>query len=340
MSENKRAARPNIRQVAAVAGVSHMTVSRVLNDHPNIRPDTRRRVLEAIDELDFRPNHAARALASQRNRRIGVLVEATAAYGPTSALRGLEQAAGRAGYSVTSVTRDEDDSLTPKAAVERLKDQGVDAMCVIAPRSTSIAALRTLVIGLPVLVVKADADPDFMTLSVDQRAGTSLVVDHLAGLGHRNILHLAGPLDWLDAKSRERAFHARMRERGLPNRPSIVGDWTADFGYDFAKGLRRRPEFTAVFVANDEMALGLLHGFAERGIDVPGEVSVVGFDDIPLSSHFLPPLTTVRQDFYAVGVRVLEVLVAAAEGQEVPRTTDLPVQFIVRESSAAPRTGD
>ncbi len=338
MSETQGTARPNIRQVAAIAGVSHMTVSRVLNNHPNIRPDTRRRVLEVIEELNYRPNNAARALATQRSRRIGVLLEATSAYGPTSALRGVEQAGGEAGYSVTSVTRNEDNSLPLETAIERLKDQGVDAMCVIAPRSTSISALRKLVIGLPVLVVKAEGDPDFMTLSVDQQVGTTLVVDHLVGLGHRAILHLAGPRDWLDARSRERAFHARTRELRLPELPIAVGDWTADFGYDFAKRIKRRPDYTAIFVANDEMALGLLHGLAERGIDVPGDLSVIGFDDIPLAAHFLPPLTTVRQDFHAVGVRVLEVLVAAAEGRDVPRRTELPVELVIRESASAPRS--
>jgi len=337
VSENQVPARPNIRHVASVAGVSHMTVSRVLNNHPNIRPDTRRRVLEVIEELNYRPNSAARALATQRNRRIGVLVEASSAYGPTSTLRGLELAAGEADYSVTSVSLRPEDTMSPQDAVERLTDQGVDALCVIAPRSTSIAALRKLVIGVPVLVVKADGDSQFMTLSVDQQLGTSLVVDHLAQLGHRDILHLSGPLDWLDARSRERAFHVRSREWKLRERPIVVGDWTADFAYDYAMGLKRRPEYTAVFAANDEMALGLVHGFTQRGVDVPGELSIVGFDSIPLSAHFLPPLTTVRQDFHAVGARALEILVAAAEGREVPQRTKLPVELVVRASTGVPR---
>jgi DNA-binding LacI/PurR family transcriptional regulator len=337
VSENQVPVRPNIRQVASVAGVSHMTVSRVLNNSPNIRPDTRRRVLEVIEELNYRPNSAARALATQRNRRIGVLVEASTAFGPTSTLRGIELAAGEADYSVTSVSLRPDDSMSPQDAVERLTDQGVDALCVIAPRSTSVAALRKLVIGVPVLVVKADGDTHFMTISVDQQLGTSLVVDHLAQLGHRDILHLSGPLDWLDARSRERAFHARCREWKLRERPIVVGDWTADFAYDYAKGLARRPDYTAVFAANDEMALGLIHGFAERGIAIPEELSLVGFDAIPLSAHFLPPLTTVRQDFHAVGARALEILVAAAEGREVPQRTKLPVDLVVRASTSVPR---
>lgn len=329
--------RPNIRHVASVAGVSHMTVSRVLNNHPNIKDDTRKRVLEVIEQLNYRPNSAARALATQRNRRIGVLIESVAAYGPSSTLRGIELSAGEADYSVTSVSLHSDGQGNLQSAIDQLKGQGIDALCIIAPRSSSLSALRQLSIGLPVLVVKADSDPTFLTTAVDQQHGAALVVDHLAELGHRDILHLSGPLDWLDARARERAFHARSKDWKLRERPIVVGDWTADFAYDYAMSLKRRPEYTAIFAANDEMALGLIHGFAGRGIGVPDELSIVGFDDLPLTAHFLPPLTTVRQDFHLLGAKVVAALTSAAEGREVPRRTKLPAELIVRESTAAPR---
>ena len=337
MTDNPTPARPNIRHVASAAGVSHMTVSRVLNNHPSIRPGTRQRVLDAIEELNFRPNSAARALATQRNRRIGVLVDASSAYGPSSTLRGIELAAGEDDYSVTSVSVPSEEQGGMQSAVDQLTAQGVDALCVIAPRSSSLATLRQLDIGLPVLAIKAEADPNFLTTAVDQQQGAILVVDHLAELGHRDILHLAGPLDWFDARARERAFHARIREWKLRERPIVVGDWSADFAYDYAASLKRRPEYTAIFAANDEMALGLIHGFAERGIAVPEELSIVGFDDLPLTAHFLPPLTTVRQDFHLLGSKVVAALISAAEGREVPRRTKLPVELKVRESSAPPR---
>lgn len=329
--------RPNIRQVAARAGVSHMTVSRVLNDAPNIRPDTKRKVLEAIAELNYRPNSAARALATQRNQRIGVLMEGNFAYGPTNTLRGIELAAGGANYSVTSVTMRSDESTSPREAIDQLTSQGIDGLCVIAPRSTSLSELRQLEVGVPIVVVKSGSDQTFVTVSVDQRMGTNLLVDHLAELGHRDILHLSGPLDWLDARARERAFHDRIKAWKLNDRPIVVGDWTADFAYDYARGLKRRPDYTAIFAANDEMALGLIHGFAERGIAIPDELSIVGFDDIPTSAHFLPPLTTVRQDFYGTGAKALEIVIAAAEGREVPTRTKLPIEFVRRQSAAAPR---
>lgn len=337
MGETRAQGRPNIRQVAAAAGVSHMTVSRVLNDFPSIKPETRQRVLDVIAELNFRPNSAARALASQRSRRFGVMMETASEYGPNSLLRAVEVAAREHGYFVTSVGLDTLDQMSPQEGVDHLIDQGVDAICVIAPRSSSVAALRRIRIDVPVLVIKADSDPNFLTVALDQKQGANLLVDHLAQLGHRDILHLAGPLDWLDARARERAFNARSRQWGLRDRPIVVGDWTADFAYDYARGLKRRPDYTAVFAGNDEMALGLIHGFHERGIAVPDEISIVGFDDQPLAAHFLPPLTTIRQDFPALGAKAVEILKAAAEGAEIPQRSKLAVDLVVRSSTALPR---
>lgn len=339
MSAQSAAQKPNIRQVASLAGVSHMTVSRVLNDFPNIRPETRQRVLDVISELGYRPNSAARALATQRSRRFGVIVESSLEYGPISTLRGVEAAARDADYTVTSAALRDDEAVTPQDIVDDLISQGVDAICMITPRSASVAALRKISIGVPVLVVKSDNDPNFLTVAVDQVHGTELLVDHLAALGHRDILHLSGPLDWLDARVRERTFHARSSSWGMRQRPIVVGDWTADFAYDYVKGLKRRPDYTAIFAANDEMALGLLHGFHDRGLGVPDELSVVGFDDVPLSPHFIPPLTTVRQDFLALGAKVVEVLRAAAEGGEIPQQSRLPVELKVRSSSGPVRGG-
>ncbi len=331
--------RPNIRLVATRAGVSPMTVSRVLNDSPKVLPDTRERVLAVISELNYRPNVAARALATQRTRRIGVLVDSVSEFGPTSTLRAIELAAREAGYTVTSVSIGDEAHLTPEESVAHLTDQGVEAICVVAPRSSSVSAIRKIDVGMPVLVVKGERDPAFLTVTVDQSAGTILAVDHLAALGHTDVLHLAGPLDWLDARSRERAFHARAASWGMRERPIVVGDWTADFGYDFARGLTTMPEYTAIFAANDEMALGVVHGLHENGIRVPQDVSVVGFDDLPMSRHFLPPLTTVRQDFHALGRAAVEVVQAAIEGRQIPQRTKLPAELVVRGSSAPPRAG-
>lgn len=328
----------NIRQVAALAGVSHQTVSRVLNDHPNIRAATRERVLEAIEQLNYRPNSAARALATNRTNRIGVLVDSPVEYGPNSTLRGLETAARETAYSVTSVTVDDDPAHGPKVAFDHLLEQGIDAICVIAPRSSSLDELRAAQVGMPALVVTAATDDTFLTTSVDQELGATLAVRHLIELGHREIAHVAGPLDWLDARGRLRAWRAEIRAGGLRELDVVVGDWTADFAYELARRVDGLPDCTAIFAANDQMALGLVHGFTERGIMVPDDISVVGFDDLPEAKHFLPPLTTVRQDFRALGARSLELLLAELEGRVHERRSLIAPELVVRSSTAPPQS--
>lgn len=327
---------PTIRKVAELAGVSHQTVSRVLNGHPNIRPATRARVLEVIGQVGYRPNSAARALATRRTERIGVLVDSSSEYGPNSTLRAIESAAREAGYSVTSVTVGDDRVLGPNVAVEHLLAQGIDALCVIAPRASSLDVLREATLAIPTLVVTAASDDHFLTASVDQELGATLAVRHLVELGHRRIAHVAGPLDWLDARGRHRAWRRELQAAGLDEPEVAVGDWSADFAYELARRPGALAGCTAVFAANDQMALGLIHGFAERGVVVPRDVSVVGFDDLPEAKHFLPPLTTVRQDFGELGHRSVDALLAALAGDGLDRRAIIAPRLIVRESTSAP----
>ena len=327
--------RANIRQVAARAGVSHMTVSRVLNDHPSIAPATRERVLVVMRELNYRPNSAARALASRKSNRIGVVVDSVIEFGPASTLRAIEDAAHDRGYTVSSIAVSADRAVTAHDALVSLMTIGIDALCLITPRTSSIDLLREVSSGIPTLVVKAEPEGDFLTVSVDQRMGAALAAQHLIDLGHREMLHLAGPLDWLDARGRERAWREHLEQAGLRAREPVVGDWTSDSGYAF--GSLVEPDFTAVFAANDRMALGLIHAFSERGIRVPQDVSVVGFDDHPDARHFLPPLTTVRQDFHALGMLSVATLLAELESDATPQRRLIEPELVVRESTAPPR---
>lgn len=325
-----------MRQVAALAGVSHQTVSRVINGHPSIRPATRDRVLQVIEEVKYRPNSAARALATRRSSRIGVVVDSAIKFGPNATLRAVEESAREAGYSVSSVTVAEDRALSAKLAVDHLLSQGIDALCIIAPRSSSVDLLRARAEGMPTLAVTSARDLSMLTASVDQRRGAELAVEHLLGLGHRDILHVAGPMDWLDARGRERGWRAALEAADIESRPPVVGDWTADFGFAFARDYLDPIDFTAVFCANDQMALGVLHGLSVRGIKVPEDVSIVGFDDLPEARHFRPALTTVRQDFETLGQRTVEALISAIEGGRPPTRTVIEPELIVRDSTAAP----
>lgn len=332
MSTAASTPKANIRQVASLAGVSHMTVSRVINDHPSIAPATRERVLQVMRELNYRPNGAARALASRTTRRLGVIVDSVVEFGPGSTLRAIEDAAHDRGYTVSSIALDR--ATTPHEAVESLTAIGIDALCLITPRTDSIDLLREGSSGLPTLVVTPEPEPDMFTVSVDQRGGAEVAMRHLTDLGHRDILHLAGPLDWLDARAREQAWRQHLAALGVTPRPVVIGDWTSDSGY--AAGRALPTGVTAVFAANDRMALGLIHALTEAGVRVPHDVSVVGFDDVPDARHFLPPLTTVRQNFRALGRLSVETLLAELEGEAVPQRALIEPELIVRGSTGPP----
>lgn len=323
----------SIYDVAALAGVSHQTVSRVLNGHPHIRAATRERVEAAIRQTAYTPSATARALATNRSRRIGVLVDSPLEFGPGSTMRGIEQAARSAGYTVAARTVDGDLA----GAYEHLKLQGVEALCVIAPRYSTMATLREVGRDLPTVLLKAEPEDDAQTAAVDQYAGAVHAVDHLLELGHRAIAHLAGPADWADARVRARAFSDRLGAEGLPLLPEVSGDWSSDSGYELGRSSEVFARATAVFVGNDQMALGLIHGLHERGIRVPEDISVVGFDDLPDARHFLPPLTTVRQDFGALGRLSMEMVIAQLEDDDPPLSAMLEPELIVRASTAPPR---
>jgi DNA-binding LacI/PurR family transcriptional regulator len=330
--------RPSIYDVARQAGVSHMTVSRVLNGHPNIRESTRERVLRAIEEMNYTRSSIARALATRRAMRIGVLVDSAMQWGPNSTLRAIESAARDVGYAISAFSISDDEESQLAAGVVELVTQGVDALCVIAPRASSLDLLRKQSTGLPTLVIKTEPEAEMHTAAVDQRAGAMAAVRHLIELGHRSIAHLSGPLDWYDARAREQGWRDALVDAGLRMPPPVVGDWTSDCGYEFGRTYDFS-QATAVFAANDQMALGLVHGLSERGLRVPEDVSVVGFDDLPDARHFLPPLTTVRQDFAALGALALQLIIAAIDGEnEMEHHDIIAPRLIIRSSTAAPRS--
>jgi DNA-binding LacI/PurR family transcriptional regulator len=323
--------------VATRAGVSHQTVSRVLNDFAGIRPETRERVLAAIADLGYRPNRAARALVTSRSRAIGVLVPATADFGPMSSLHAIERAARAAGYhALITSTLVETDAV--RESLQFLLDQSIEALVVIAPYRVVTDELDVVPPQIPTALLQTGDLETAGAIAVDQGAGARLAARHLLELGHRRIQQLTGPPDYLEALARRDAVDDELAAAGAPLLPHLTGDWTADSGYAAGSGLD--PATTAVICGNDQMALGLMHALADLGRAVPGDVSVVGFDDIPESAHCLPPLTTVHQDFEEVGRRAVDDLVARIEGR-VPDAAALTVipSLVVRSSTAAPERG-
>jgi len=302
--------------VAKLAGVSHQTVSRVLHDSPHVRRGTRDRVLAAIRQLDYRPNPVAQALVTGRSRSLGVVSFDTTLYGPASTLLGIEEAAHDRGYAVSIASLRSLNRASVVGAVQRLRDQGVDGVVVIAPQRAAVDALLHLPPEIPVVAVEAGPDDSVPVVAVDQLAGAAAATRHLLELGHRNIWHIAGPEDWLEAEQRIEGWRSSLRAAGVGEPPLYRGDWSARSGYDLGEHLLGERSMTAVFVANDQMALGLLRRLHEAGRATPGEVSVVGFDDIPEAAYFTPPLTTVRQDFAEVGRSCLHLLLAQIDRRE------------------------
>lgn len=326
-------AKPSIYDVANHAGVSHMTVSRVLNGHPNIRESTRVRVLQAIDEMQYTRSSIARALATSKSMRIGVLVDSPVQWGPNSTLRAIEEAARASAYSVSVFSTSDEDAATISTGITDLVAQGIDALCVIAPRSSALELFREHSSNMPTLVIKAEPDPHLHTVAVDQYTGARMAVAHLIGLGHRTIAHVAGPLDWYDARARWQGWRDELEAAGLGEGPMVQGDWTSDRGYEIGRS-RQLAAATAVFAANDQMALGTVHGLVERGLRVPEDISVVGFDDLPDARHFLPPLTTVRQDFASLGALALRLIIAAIDGDDTAMHALIAPELVLRASTA------
>ena len=328
---------PAMSDVAARAGVSHQTVSRVLNDHPNVRPATRERVLAAIAELGYRRNPAARALVTRRSGMIGVMSSGSALFGPSSTLIAVEGAARDAGLfvSVATIAKWEVESVS--TALEHFMDQGADAVVVIASHDEAVAAARTFTGSVPLVMIgPAELPPPLHAVSGDQYGGARLAVRHLLELGHREVVHLAGPVDWFDARRRIDGWRDELAAAGVTAPEPIPGDWSAARGYEVGRRLVAEGLPTAVFAANDQLALGLLRAFAEAGVRVPDDVSVVGFDDIEGSAHFFPPLTTVRQEFRLLGRRCLEAVVELLAGDAPEPELVLP-SLVVRASSGPPR---
>jgi DNA-binding LacI/PurR family transcriptional regulator len=324
--------------VARLAGVSKQTVSRVLNDHPAVRPETREAVLDAMRTLGYRPSRSARSLASGRTRMLGVISFDAARYGPASILTAINTAAQEAGYLVSSIALDTADHDTVVEAVNRLSAEGADGVIAIAPQQWVGRTLAQTDLGTPLVVLENALDDSTPLVTGDSRTGARKATEHLLGLGHATVWHIAGPAGWTSADHRLASWQETLQAAGADVPAPLVGDWSADSGYDLGRRLARRPEVTAVFVSNDQMALGLLHALHESGRSVPGDVSVVGYDDIPEAAHLLPPLTTVRTDFAEIGTRSLRLLLDRIDGPgERPRVDTLvPVNLVVRASTGPP----
>jgi DNA-binding LacI/PurR family transcriptional regulator len=335
MTTQQRARPPGLYDVAKLAGVSHQTVSRVINSHPSVRPETRRRVQDAIAELGYRPNVAARTLVTRHSNTIGVVTSVSPFWGPSSTLIGVERAARDAGFYLSVAGLHSIEPAAVKNVLGHFHDQGVEGIVVIAPEAALAHTAEPFITDLPVVMVAAGAEPapGVQITAIDQERGARLATRHLIELGHLRIGHIAGPEPWFDATARLKGWRGELTNSGLRPGPLAAGDWTAASGHHIGtQWIRRKRLPSAVFVANDLMALGFVRAMHDEGIAVPGDVSIVGFDDMPGADHFLPGLTTVRQELDALGQQCIEMLLAALNQQP----GDFPLvqpSLVVRESA-------
>ncbi|MFC8800122.1 LacI family DNA-binding transcriptional regulator [Promicromonospora sp. NPDC057138] len=343
------ATRVAMTDVARRAGVSQKTVSRVVNGEPHVADAIRAKVQAAIEEMGFRPNAAARALVTRRNQRIGMVTPSTALYGPASILEGVDSALRGSGYYL-SVARTQGNGVADlQAAIDELVTQDIAGLVLSEPIDLGHPDLR-IPHGLPVLsfgspkagsttpsTPEADARPDEFVMGADEMAGARSAAEHLLALGHRTVHHIGGTEGWSATARRIAGWRGALSDAGVEEPPAVHGDWTPRSGYEAATELLRRGGVTAIFAANDHMAIGAIRAVERAGLRVPHDVSIVGFDDAPEAEFLSTPLTTVRQDFAEVTRLAVHRLVRTIEGRPpAERRRLVPAQLVVRESTAPP----
>lgn len=313
-----------IYDVARRAGVSHQTVARFLNGEGGIRPYNRVKVVAALEELQYRPNMAARSLATNRTFRLGALGFEIAGHNPGRVLQGASDAARELGYVVEVMGLDPLDPSMLRGGVEALVRQGAEGLLITSPTVGIAEALAELDVDVPVVIEGGEDVED------RQRLGARLALEHLAELGHTRVAHLAGPQEWTAARWRLAGYEDWAAQAGV--RPVVwAGDWDFASGYQNADRLLASG-ITALFAANDRVAMGALLRMHELGVRVPEDVSLVGFDDLPMSGYTHPPLTTVRQEFELLGRVSAERLIASIEARDHDGGYPEPV-LVARRSS-------
>ncbi|MEV6009739.1 LacI family DNA-binding transcriptional regulator [Streptomyces sp. NPDC051976] len=323
--------------VAQLAGVSSQTVSRVSNGFPGVVDATRQQVLAAMKELGYRPNSAARALKSGEFRTLGVVLFNLSTTGNMRTLEAVASSAAHEGYATTLLPVAVPTQDGVRGAFTRLGELAVDGIIVIMEVHLLDAATVSLPPHAQVVVVDSNAGDRYCVVDTDQSGGSRAAVQHLLDLGHRTVWHVAGPEESFAAERRVDSWRSTLEAAGCEVPELLRGDWSAESGYRAGRRLAADPGCTAVFVANDQMAIGVLRALHERGRSVPGDVSVVGFDDLAESASLVPPLTTVRQDFAEVGRRCVDSVLRQIRSDEPERgTTLVPTRLVVRESTAPP----
>lgn len=334
-----------IRQVAKEAGVSAQTVSRVINDHPDVAPETRRRVERVITALGYQPNAIARSLIHQRSQSIGVVAMASEHFGPSRTLVGIEKQSRNLGYTLLLDFLHHPEIENVEQILNRLLSRQVDGIIWAVPEIGSNRSWlldKAYSLPVPMIFISMHAEPGLAVAAIDNYRGARLATEHLLQQGYQNIGLITGPPDWWEAQQRRLGWQDALLAAGRPATQTRIaeGDWSASRGQKaFYTLVDQFPEIDAVFASNDQTALGVLHAAQREGRRVPEDLGVVGFDNIPESAFFLPPLTTVEQPLLELGSLAVEELgrIIQTEQQKSepvkPGSLVLEPRIVIRESS-------
>lgn len=333
VTDESRVRPPTLYDVARIAGVSHQTVSRVVKGQPHVSAEVRSRVTAAIEYLNYRPNQSARSLATSRSNRIGAIAYELRASGPSAIVEAASARARERGYVLDIVSLDPRSDAGIEDAIAVVAQSHLAGVLAFTPTEQVVRALKRAKFSVPVsLESESDSAPAHASHTGED--GVDLMVEHLAALGHRRMFLIGGPDGWLAAEGRSRAYMRALAERGLTSVGAVPGDWSAQSGYEGVAKMPTDAGITAVVAANDQTALGAIAALTERGFRVPGDISVVGFDDIPESQFFRPALTTVRYDFENQGRLLTDRLIARIQGEPEPDAGVLaPPSAVIRASS-------
>lgn len=328
-----------------MAGVSTQTVSRVINERPDVSPETRQRVQDVIKKLSYRPSALARSLISQRSHTLGVVTAGLRHYGPSRTLSGITSAAEEAGYSILLKELPnydtEDISYIFQALLALHVDGIIWAVSEVGDNRKWIDN-RPADVEVPLVFITMEPRANLTMVTIDNYLGGRMAMSHLLEQGYCRIGHVSGPLEWWEARQRMAAWKDVLREHGLPpeERQCVEGNWSSASGaLAIEKLYDQFPEMDAVFVANDQMALSVMQYFTEKNIRIPQDIGIVGFDNIAEAAFFYPALTTVQQDQHQVAklavAEVINIIESGWQGLEPvePKSTILPPALIVRQSS-------
>lgn len=341
----KSSQRVTIKDVARAAGVSAQTVSRVINDRPDVAEDTRQRVQQIIADLGYQPSALARSLIQQRSFTLGVVTAGLKYIGPSRTLNGITQRAEELGYSLLLKELPSFTAVEYQSLIQSLLSRHVDgiiwATSEVGDNQNWVAdGLQD--IPVPTIFLTTQTRPEVFSVSYDNYLGGRKAAQHLVDQGYREIGHVTGPLDWWEARQRKAGWEDVLRESNVPvlASHSCEGNWSSASGeLAFRHLVETYPEMDAVFVGNDQMALGVLQLAARTGKKIPDDLGVVGFDGIPETRHYWPPLSTVFQDQNRLGFTAVEKIVEIIErireeGEAIePETIILMPELIIRESS-------